>query len=363
MSKVILFSIPNLYGGGAERVVSLWASQLAQIQNYSIHILVSGRVANEYITDKNVVINTISSTYEDYEKLSILTKIKRRRELIKQIKPDYIISFLPHIQIQTFVSTIGLRVKRIETIRVSPWVIKLNKLNKIIWDLCINTCYKLIIQTAEQGLYFSPRVQAKSVVIPNPVNELYNRHFKRTQPESVKSFIAVGRITPQKNFPMMIRAFAQVCMLNPDITLDIYGEEESPSYKAGIENLIFTLGVENNIRLRGRCNHIHEEYINHDAFLMSSNSEGMPNSLLEAMACGMVCLSTDCKTGPKDMIDHGDSGYLSPINDPHSFASSIQQILQMTQAERQRMGEKSREKICSMCSSANSLKLLTSCFE
>ena len=363
MNKVVLFVIPHLHGGGAERVVSLWASQLAQTQCYDVHILVSGRVPNEYVVDENVVITSISYTYEDYEKLSLLTKLRERRSLIKKINPDYVVSFLPHIQIQTFIATIGLKVKRVETIRVSPWVISLGKINKLLWNLCINTCHTLILQTAEQGLFFPPSVQQKCVVIPNPVNDLYNHFFKHNHSEDVRNFMAVGRITPQKNFPMMIRAFAQAHMHNPEINLDIYGVPESNEYKTVIENLIQEIGTENCVRLCGRSNQIHEEYIKHDVFLMSSDFEGMPNSLLEAMACGMVCLSTDCKTGPKDMIEHGDNGFLSPVNSIDSFANYIEQIIQMSQADRQKMGEKSRKKIITMCSSENSLKQLIQTFE
>jgi glycosyltransferase involved in cell wall biosynthesis len=363
MNRVILFTIPHLYGGGAERVVSLWASQLAQTRRYDVHILVSGRVSDEYAVDENVTISSISPTYEDYEKLSLLTKLRRRRFLLKRINPDYVISFLPHIQIQTFLATIGLKTKRVETIRVSPWVIRLGGINRALWNLCINTCHALILQTAEQGLFFSSRARKKSIVIPNPINDIYNHSFKCSQSELVRSFMAAGRITPQKNFTMMIRAFAKVHRHNPNITLDIFGGVESHEYKVAIEDLIHSLGLENNVRLCGRSNNIHEEYIKHDAFLMSSDCEGMPNSLLEAMVCGMVCLSTNCKTGPKDMIEHGDSGFLVQVDNADEYANGIEHILQMSQAERQLMGERARKKIIAMCSPENTLKQLIRIFE
>lgn len=361
MNKVILFTIPHLYGGGAERVVSLWASQLAQTQHYDVHILVSGRVPGEYVVDRNVNIHAISSTYENYEKLSILTKLWKRRSLVKQIKPDYIISFLPHIQIQTLLSTIGLRIKRVETIRVSPWVLKLNKINKILFNYCLKTSHKIILQTQEQGEFFSQRIQKKCIVIPNPLDDKYNFHFKESQSEFICHFMAVGRIVPQKNYSMMINAFSLVCKEFPAITLDIFGEGDNSEHHK-LEHLINQLGMTKNIHLKGRCSNMIEEYIGHDVFLMTSNFEGMPNALLEAMASGMVCLSTNCKTGPKDMITHGDSGFLSPVNDIDSFVNAIKHILRMSLSERLEMGKNARKKITSICSPENTLQQLKHIF-
>lgn len=360
MKKVVL-TIPHLSGGGAERVVSVWASQLATI-GLDVHILVSGRVNNEYPVSEKVVIHHISDTYEEYDKLSLFHKIKKRRAILKQINPDYVVSFLPHIQIQTFLATIGLKLKRVETIRVSPWVLQFSKLNRILWNLCINTCHTLIIQTAEQGLFFSPRIQKKSVVVPNPVNDIYHQLYKDQQPSLVKRFMAVGRITPQKNYPMMIRAFAKVHDEHPDVQLDIFGSAESSQYFETIKTLIEDLNLGQNVQLCGRSNKIHEEYLSHDAFLMASDYEGMPNALLEAMACSMVCLSTECKTGPKDMIDGGISGYLVEVGDESAFANSILEIMRMSQSERQLMGQSAREAIMKVCSMEASLHKLEQIF-
>lgn len=362
MNKVILFTIPHLYGGGAERVVTLWASQLAQTKRYDVHILVSGRVPNEYSTDKSVNIDSISATYFDYEKLSLFSKIAKRRALIKRIKPDFIISFLPHIQIQTYIATLGLKTKRIETIRVSPWVIRLNTLNKILFNRCLKSSHKIILQTQEQGDFFCPQIQRKCVVIPNPLDDNYKSISNRHQSKEVVKFMAAGRIVPQKNYSMMINAFSLANKEYPGITLDIFGTGDANELSK-LTTQIEDLGLGQNIRFNGRCDNIIDEYLSHDAFLMTSDFEGMPNALLEAMASAMICLSTKCKTGPKDMIDHMKNGFLSPVGDINSFANMIKSIICMPQAERQIMGDAAKRKITDMCSYENTLRHLMNIFE
>ena len=127
--------------------------------------------------------------------------------------------------------------------------------------------------------------------------------------------------------------------------------------------MITQLGMEERIRLCGWKKDIHEVLTSYDAFLMSSDYEGMPNALAEAMAVGLVCLSTDCRTGPKDMIDHGKNGLLAKTGDVQSFAGEIKAILQMDQQQCATMGMAAREKILEMCSAENTLARLKGLIE
>ena len=174
--------------------------------------------------------------------------------------------------------------------------------------------------------------------------------------------MAAGRIVPQKNYSMMINAFSLANKEYPGITLDIFGTGDANELRK-LTTQIEDLGLGQNIRLNGRCDNIIDEYLSHDAFLMTSDFEGMPNALLEAMASAMICLSTKCKTGPKDMIDHMKNGFLSPVGDINSFANMIKSIICMPQAERQIMGDAAKRKITDMCSYENTLRHLMNIFE
>ena len=130
-----------------------------------------------------------------------------------------------------------------------------------------------------------------------------------------------------------------------------------------ILNAFDTLGMGDNIHLRGWIRDIPETLTKYDAFLMSSDYEGMPNALAEAMAVGLICLSTDCRTGPKDMIDHGVNGFLAKTGDEQSFADGIEAILRLNQQDCAAMGVAARDKILNMCSEENTLRRLKELIE
>ena len=180
--------------------------------------------------------------------------------------------------------------------------------------------------------------------------------------EAIRKFVAVARINTQKNYPMMVRAFAKVVQQNPVCTLDIYGAG-SPESVAELQKLINQLGVEKSIRLCGWTRDISSLLTTYDAFLMSSDYEGMPNALLEAMASGLICLSTDCKTGPKDMIDSGKSGFLAKTGDEEAFLEGIMEITRLDMQQRIAMGAAAREKILALCSEENTLERLKQLIE
>ena len=347
LPKVVL-AIGYLTGGGAERVVSVWANQLAE-RGFEVFIVVYARVANEYDVSSRVKILSIANTVEAFVKLSYWQRIRQVRKLLTQIAPQYVISFLPVVQILFFLASIGLNIKRIETIRVNPWVIRLPKIRYWIWRLCYKYAYRIILQTAEQADFFTLQERRKSVIIPNPISEKIVNNYRSTVSEKITRFIAVGRIDPQKNYPMMIDGFAAVVATNPQLRLQIFGRG-MPAYEEQIRQYIESKQMANHITLMGRTPCIEEEYKQNDVFLMTSDYEGSPNALIEAMASRLLCIATACPTGPKDLITSGENGWLVPVGDATALAATIRHVLQMKQGEREAMVTAARERVGDMCS-------------
>lgn len=355
--KNIVLAIPRLTGGGAERVVSVWANELCN-NEYQISIVLFSRSNNEYIVNERVKIYSLVDSISEYFAMSAFEKLNGLRSILKKIAPDYIISFLPAMQVWMMLASVGLQIKRIETIRVNPWKVNTGgKINRIVWKNCFRTCYKIIIQATGQELFFSKNEQKKIVLIPNPIDEKFLIRAKHDINPTPNKFIAVGRIDKQKNYPMMIKAFFEIAKERTDIVLKIYGDGEK-EYVTELEKLIKKYRLTNNVYLMGRTPNIEVEYQKNDIFLMSSDFEGLPNSLMEAMASGLICISTDCQTGPSDLIENGKNGYLVPVGDSEQMSRTIFAILHMSESERKIVSEKARNKILEYCSKENSVDRL-----
>ncbi len=358
--KKVMLAISLMHGGGAQRVISIWSKELADL-GYDVSILLYGKSDNLYSLDERVRCLYIAETYEDYKKLSLFKRLKIMRTIIKRERPDVMINFLPRVQILTMVATLGLKIPKVETVRVSPWAVKdfFNKIYMWLWHRTFKKSKAIIVQTPEQAEYFNKKLQKKCVTIYNPVAQDCIDNPKTEYNEKITNFIASGRVLPQKNYKLMIKAFLNALKVNPNITLSIYGIIGSDSYKLEVEKLIADNGAEDKIKFMGKSMDMFGLFRKSDAFLMTSDYEGMPNALLEAMALGLPCISTDCRTGPKDMIDNGENGYLVSVGNEQAITDAIIGVSNLTKEQAKTMGANARSKILDLCSQEKSIKVLT----
>lgn len=361
-NKNIVIAISSLTGGGAERVASVWANELYE-KGCQVTIVLFTRLENEYYTHPNIKILSIASGVEEYKSTPFLERFRILRGYLKELSPDYIISFMAAAQVWMMFASIGMKCKRIETIRVNPWKISVtNFVSKNLWKLTYHTCYKIILQATDQKPWFAKCDWKKCILIPNPISELYVENYKAETSGKVKNFIAAGRIDAQKNYKMMIDGFVAAHEKYTDIDLRIYGTG-SESYVNQIQSYIDSKGATEYIRLMGRTPRMEEEYKKADVFLMTSDFEGLPNALMEAMASRLVCVSTDCKTGPKDLIDNGVNGFLISVGASHELSDTICRIVEMPLEERNAIAQAARNKILTYCSKENSVNRLYSLFK
>jgi glycosyltransferase involved in cell wall biosynthesis len=136
--------------------------------------------------------------------------------------------------------------------------------------------------------------------------------------------LGIGRLTRQKNFPNLIRAFAQVLQRRPAKLLILGEGEERPT----LTHLIHTLDLHDHIDLPGFVPNPHAHLKAAHLFALSSDWEGLPTVLIEALAAGTPIVSTDCPSGPREILDDGRHGQLVPTNDPTALAQAILHTLQ-----------------------------------
>ena len=131
--------------------------------------------------------------------------------------------------------------------------------------------------------------------------------------------LAVGRLAPQKDFECLLRALATV-RASADARLLILGEgPERPR----LEALVHELGLEADVQLPGWVGNPYPYMARSDVFVLSSRWEGLPTVLIEALYCGLRIVSTDCPSGPREILDGGRFGSLVPVGDPNALAAAV----------------------------------------
>ncbi|MXS84839.1 glycosyltransferase [Nitrosomonas sp. HPC101] len=137
--------------------------------------------------------------------------------------------------------------------------------------------------------------------------------------------LGVGRLTPQKDFSILIRAFARV-RAEYDCRLVILGEGE---LRGELEQLVTSLGIQDSVQLPGFAENPFAWMSRVQLFVLSSRWEGLPNVLIQAMACGAAVVSTDCPSGPDEILERGKWGKLVPVRDEEALAEAIAALLEV----------------------------------
>jgi len=174
-----------------------------------------------------------------------------------------------------------------------------------------------------------PRERIRVIYNPTIIPDV----FKKAREEIDHSWLnnktspvimGVGRLRKQKDFSTLIRAFAKL-REKKDARLIILGEGED---RKKLENLIKKLSLQDYVDLPGFVKNPYAYMARADVFVLSSRWEGLPNTLIEAMACGTPVISTDCPSGPAEILEGGKYGKLVPVGDVNALANAILEILE-----------------------------------
>lgn len=317
----ILFTIGNLKKGGAERVIANLSNFL--IKNHEVIIVTTTHDEIYYELDNKIKVYHLDEAKE-LKKGIIIKNIKRIRMLNKIIKlevPDLAVSFLPEPSYRLML--IKKNLPSIISVRNDPKIEYKSLKNKILMKMLYPKADGFVFQTEEARACFSQKIQEKSCVIPNPISQnfvgdLYSGKRKKT-------IVNVGRLTEQKNQLIIIDAFYNIQRKYKNYTLKIYGDG---NLKPLLTNRIKELNLEKKVFLMGEVNNIQNVIRKDGMFVLSSNYEGMPNALMEAMALGLPCISTDCPCGgPRFLIKNDFNGILVAMNSVDELAGAMEKII------------------------------------
>lgn len=313
----IMFYINSIHEGGAERVVVNLANTFSKDDH--VILVTSYRDVWEYPYESTV--NRII-LYEDKIKNPIkrnIGLISRLREVIKSENPDVLITFMGEANIRACISKLGLKTKLIISVRNDPKKEYPGIIGKICAKFILPIADGCVFQTEDAKLFFGKKIRNNSKIILNAVNPKFFE-VENTSIDNRRNIVTCGRLVPQKNYMMLLRAFNRI---KNDISSDllIYGDGD---LKEQLMEYIKDNDLEQRVFLMGQTNNVIESIKNARVFVLSSDFEGLPNALLEAMAMGIPSISTDCPCGgPKTVITNMVDGILTPVGDEVEMAKNL----------------------------------------
>ena len=319
----ILFCTSSMGKGGAERVISILSNNF--IKKHEVSILVNTDENIAYKLDNRINVISLDKKYYKNNITRNTNRIFRTKEILKLEKPDIIVSFLPMPSFRILIANRKMKLPVIISDRNDPKQEYKSKLSNILMTWLYPKADGFVFQTNEQKEYFSKEIQSKSTIIFNPIKDsfLELRDIEVKEKENV--IINVGRLVPQKNQKMLISAFSKVSSKYPKYKLKIFGDGP---LKEELQKQINSLHMNDKIFLCGVIDDIKQELEKSKIFVLSSDYEGMPNALMEAMAVGCAVISTDCPCGgPRELISNMENGILVPIAEEKRLEESLENLI------------------------------------
>lgn len=309
-----------LTSGGAERVVSEIAKYAVE-NGISCSIIMTDDREIFYKTDESIKLYTIGEI-SDNKILNRYLKYKKVRNIVKEINPDIVLTLPEDIGIYVIPAMLGSKIPVVVSERNNPWVMPYTKISRTLRKLFYPCASGYIFQTKMASSFFSKKIQKKGIVLPNPL-ALANIPDAFSGVRN-KEVVSTGRLDNQKNFKLLMDAFKIFHETHPDYTLTIFGEG---GQREELENYAREMLPDGVWKMPGRDNKWLEKAKTAGMFVLSSDFEGMPNALIEAMATGIPSISTDCPSGGSaDLIENEINGILVPVKDKEKMAEAMCKI-------------------------------------
>ncbi len=320
--STILFYINSIHDGGAERVILQLAYRFSLAGYRSV--LVTSFVDKNFEYEVPSGVERISIEQDEIKQSRLkrnISRIKALRKICKTYKPKAVVSFMGEPNFRNMCATVGLPLKKIISVRNDPNREYSGRISRLVGKYLLPFADGCVFQTEDAKAWFSKRLQKKSAVIYNAVAE----EFFETAYIGGKNVVTLGRLSQQKNQAMLIDAFSKIADKFPECNLEIYGEG---ILKDDLQQKIIDLKMQDRIKLMGATNDSASVLANAKCFVLSSDYEGMPNALMEALTVGVPSIATDCPCGgPKMLINSGENGLLTPVGDTTALAAALTEVL------------------------------------
>ena len=328
--KKILFIIPSLSGGGAERFVSLLSSHFAT-KGYEVRVLMFEEMTPFYKLDERVVVKSVGYKIDRTNRIKSVVQIAWNvfhravvavKKEIKDFLPNIVIPFLPQADIAVHLASKGKRKYKIICSERNDPLQRSSAMQMLLKKIYRKTDF-LVCQSETVAKYYSNVPNEKKRVIGNPVDP--NLIPEASLESNELKIVSAGRLDFQKNFSLLINSFADCIDLIPENTkLIIYGEGRE---REQLKKLAKDRGVDSSVFLPGQNKNLLLSIKDAALFVMSSDFEGFPNALLEAMVVGLPVVSTDFSTGTARTLIGEKNGLIVPVRDQKALSNAIVKLM------------------------------------
>lgn len=314
----VAFILSALQAGGAERVVGL-ISSAAIARGWQVTIITfdgpNDPIYHAYDAEVAFVRLGIAGTARN-----LARRVRALRRTLRDGHYDRVVSFLSKINVLALAASLGLPTRLIVCERNNPHLQPMHRGWRVALALLYARADAIILQTERSKSCLPARHRDRARVIPNPVT----MPGASAWTPDARIIVAVGRLTEQKGFDLLLAAFDRIAAQVPGWTLRIWGEGQA---RATLERQRASLGLERQVELPGVTAIQGSWSEGAGMFVLSSRYEGFPNVLMEAMAAGLPVIAFDCDYGPAELVRHDRSGVLVPNGDIEELAQAMLHLI------------------------------------
>jgi glycosyltransferase involved in cell wall biosynthesis len=331
VAQRIVIVVGSLARGGAERVATTmanaWARQGRQVWLVATYL---GEREPVYPLHRGVSVVLLSELIpvgSSFRGLAAIRKAFALRGLVRRIAPDAVVSFLTNVNVLAILALSGLRFPLIVSERTDPAAdVDLHWLFRVGRGLSYRRADALVVQTAAVAKRWADRLPGvrRIKIIHNPLpRELDASPLRARHDVAGGLVVAMGRLGREKGFAGLIEAFAIAFTDDPSWKLDIWGDGP---LQDDLARRIAESQLEGRVRLRGATIQPWTVLAAAQIFVLSSEYEGFPNAMLEAMAVGLPCVAFDCPSGPQELADGGAAAIMVPAGDVQELARTLRNV-------------------------------------